>query len=132
MKCRIIYKVLSFDLLGVAAVSSALMRPLFAVLLILLSGTALAGDLSYDCHGQTRFVHRGAPSTYPADDKRSYQISNNLLDAMQCETGPKDITCFGLTAQQAMRRVRIDISAKTVTDKLELPTSELIFEGRCN
>ena len=33
---------------------------------------------------------------------------------------------------KTMRRVLIDSSAKTVTDKLELPTSELIFEGRCD
>lgn len=105
--------------------------PLFAALLILLSGTVLAGDLNYDCRGQTRFVHRGAASTYPADEKRSYLIANNQLSGMRCETTEKGFACFGLTEQQAMRRVLIDTSAKTVTDKLELPTSELIFEGHC-
>lgn len=106
--------------------------PISAVLLILLSGTVLAADVAYVCSGQTRFVHRGAPSTYPADDKRSYQISNSQLNGMRCETTEKGLACFGLTEQQAMRRVLIDTSAKTVTDKLELPTSELIFEGRCD
>lgn len=109
------------------------MRPLlFAALLILLPGAVLASDLSYDCRGQTRFVHRGAASTYPADDKRSYQIANNQLSGMRCETTENGFACFGLTEQQAMRRVRIDTSTKTVTDKLELPTSELIFEGHCD
>jgi len=42
------------------------------------------------------------------------------------------VACFGLTAQQAMRRVMIDVAAKTVSDTLELPTSLLIFEGRCD
>lgn len=103
-----------------------------SALLILLSSAVLAGDLAYDCRGQTRFVHRGASSTYPADDKRSYLIVNNKLDGMPCETNDKGLACFGLTEHQAMRRVLIDASTKTVTDKLELPTSELIFEGRCD
>lgn len=104
----------------------------FAFLLILLSGAVLAGDLSIECRGQTRFVHRGAPSTYPTDDKRSYLIANNQLDGMRCEPTEKGFACFGLTVQQAMRRVQIDTGARTVSDKLELPTSELIFEGRCD
>lgn len=99
---------------------------------MLLPTAVLAGDLNYDCHGQTRFVHRGAASTYPADDKRSYLIANKQLDGMQCETNENGFACFGLTGHQAMRRVLIDTSAKTVSDKLELPTSELIFEGRCD
>jgi len=104
----------------------------FSALLMLLPTAVLAGDLNYDCHGQTRFVHRGAASTYPADDKRSYLIANKQLDGMQCETNENGFACFGLTGHQAMRRVLIDTSAKTVSDKLELPTSELIFEGRCD
>lgn len=92
----------------------------------------LAGERRYECRGQTRFVHRGAPSTYPADDQRSYLIANNQLDGMRCEATEKGIACFGLTPQQAMRRVQIDASAKTVSDTLELPTSQLIFEGHCH
>lgn len=105
---------------------------IFSALLILLPSAVLAGDFNYNCHGQTRFIHRGAPSTYPADDKRSYLIANQQLDGMQCETNENGFACFGLTEHQAMRRVLIDTSAKTVSDKLELPTSELIFEGRCD
>ncbi len=107
-------------------------RLIFSALLNLLPSALLAGDFTYDCHGQTRFVHRGAPSTYPADDKRSYLIANKQLEGMQCETTENGFACFGLTRQQAMRRVLIDTIAKTVSDKLELPTSELIFEGHCD
>ena len=119
--------------MGQAAVSSEPMQSLtFSALLILLPNAVLAGDINYECHGQTRFVHRGAASTYPADDKRSYLIANKQLDGMQCETNKNGFACFGLTEHQAMRRVLIDTNVKTVSDKLELPTSELIFEGRCD
>ena len=43
-----------------------------------------------------------------------------------------EIACFGLTEQQAMRRVQIDTTSQTVRDTLQMPTSELIFEGRCD
>jgi hypothetical protein len=107
-------------------------RLLLLALFIPFHCAVLAGDLSYDCHGQTRFVHRGAPSTYPVDEKRSYLIANNQLEGMTCEPTEKGFACFGLTAHQAMRRVQIDTAAKSVSDKLELPTSELIFEGHCD
>lgn len=108
------------------------MRPSLAFLLILLPWAAQATDLSLDCRGQTRFIHRGAPSTYPAHEQRRYHISNGVLDTMPCSVTGTGLACFGLTAQQAMRRVQIDTTAKTVRDALELPTSELIFEGRCD
>lgn len=106
-------------------------RPL-VFLLILLPWVAQATDLVLDCRGQTRFIHRGAPSTYPADEQRRYHIHHGVLEAMPCSVTEKGLACFGLTAQQAMRRVQIDTRTNTVRDALELPTSELIFEGRCD
>jgi hypothetical protein len=38
---------------------------------------------------------------------------------------------MGLTPEKAMRKVVIDRVAATVSDTLEMPTSLLIFEGRC-
>jgi len=108
------------------------MRHFLVFLLVLLPWATRAADLSFDCRGQTRFVHRGAPSTYPADEERRYHITNGMLDAMPCSKTETGLACFGLTTQQAMRRVEIDTAARTVRDALELPTSELIFDGRCD
>jgi hypothetical protein len=38
---------------------------------------------------------------------------------------------MGLTPESAMRKVMIDRTAVSVSDTLEMPTSSLIFEGRC-
>jgi len=93
--------------------------------------TAVAIELALDCEGKSRFVHRGAPSTVPAADKRSYRFAGGQLDGLDCKVTDADIGCHGLTAQQAYRRIAIDRTAGTVSDTLELPTSMLIFEGSC-
>ena len=92
---------------------------------------AQADEPSLLCEGKTRFVHRGAASTVPADEKRSYRIEANQLDGLDCKQENGKIGCMGLTPQQAYRRVVIDMTAHTVSDTLELPTSLLIFEGTC-
>lgn len=98
----------------------------------LLPAFVCAADLSLSCQGKTRFIHRGAPSTYPVDEKRNYVMWDAMLAGMLCTSVDNGVTCFGLTAQQAMRRVMIDVATKTVSDTLELPTSLLIFEGHCD
>jgi hypothetical protein len=105
---------------------------LLTLLFVLLPCSAQAGDLSLACQGQTRFVHRGAPSTYPAEEKRSFHFEQNRLDGMPCEATATGMACFGLTQHQAMRRVTVDLHEKLISDTLELPTSQLIFEGRCD
>ena len=99
---------------------------------LLLPQLASAESLSLHCQGKTRFMHRGAPSTVPADEQREYQIRDAVLDSLPCTAEGSQWSCFGLTAHQAMRRVQIDLTEMTVIDKLELPTSELIFEARCH
>jgi len=92
---------------------------------------AAAQDLSVECAGHTRFIHRGAPSTVPAAEKRRYRLRANQIDGLQCEQNEAQIACMGLTPQQAMRKLLIDLVLLSVTDTLELPTSLLIFEGQC-
>ncbi len=101
------------------------------LLLLLLPLVALAAEPAYDCAGKTRFVHRGAQSTTPADESRSYRIEGGRLDGLACETGERELACHGLTPQQAYRRIVIDRHSGAVSDTLELPTSMLIFEGNC-
>lgn len=104
------------------------MKPL---LLLLLPAVALAGEPAYDCAGQTRFVHRGAQSTTPADERRSYRIDAGGFEGLACQIDERQISCHGLTPQQAYRRLLIDRSSGKVSDTLELPTSMMIFEGNC-
>ncbi len=101
------------------------------LLFLLLPAVTLAGEPAYDCAGKTRFVHRGAQSTTPADERRSYRIAGGRLDGLVCEINDRQLACHGLTPQQAYRRVVIDRSSGTVSDTLEMPTSMLIFEGSC-
>ena len=93
---------------------------------------AAASDLVLTCQGKTRFIHRGAASTYPQDEKRHYLVHDLKLENMQCSVVESGLTCMGLTEQQAMRRVQIDTITHTVSDTLQMPTSELIFEGHCD
>lgn len=106
------------------------MKFLFPVFL-LLPLIAQAVEPAYDCVGKTRFVHRGMPSTVPADEKRSYRVQASMLDGLECQLNDEQIACMGLTPQQAMRKVVIDRLAPSVSDTMELPTSLLIFEGQC-
>ncbi len=101
------------------------------LLFLLLPAMALAAEPAYECAGKTRFVHRGAQSTTPADERRSYRIDGGRLEGLACEIGDDKLACHGLTAQQAYRRVLIDRRTGTVSDTLEMPTSMLVFEGRC-
>lgn len=101
------------------------------IFLGLFSSTVQSADLRWECQGKTRFIHRGAESTYPVDEQRRYQILNQTLESMPCSATESGWYCYGLTAQQATRRVRINTSTFIVSDTLELPTSELIFEGLC-
>ncbi len=101
------------------------------LLLLLLPAMALAGEPAYDCVGKTRFVHRGAQSTTPAAESRSYRIEGGRLDGLACEVGERQLSCHGLTPQQAYRRVVIDRSNGAVSDTLEMPPSMLVFEGSC-
>lgn len=101
------------------------------ILLSLFSSYAQSADLNWICQGKTRFIHRGAESTYPVDEQRRYQIQNQKLETMQCSTTESGWYCYGLTEQQATRRIRLDTTTLIVSDTLELPTSALIFEGRC-
>ena len=104
----------------------------FLLSLLLMSPLlAFGAGHAYDCAGKTRFVHRGAPSTVPADDKRSYRIHADQMDGLDCKLTDTQIACMGLTPQQAMRKVVIDRTAPSVSDTMELPTSMLIFEGQC-
>lgn len=101
------------------------------LLFLLLPAVVLAAEPAYDCAGQTRFVHRGAQSTTPADERRSYRIEAGRLEGLACELDDAEVACHGLTPQQAYRRVVIDRKRRTVSDTLEMPTSMLIFEGSC-
>jgi hypothetical protein len=92
---------------------------------------AVAQDFFVECAGKTSFIHRGAPSTVPAAEKRRYRLQANQIDGLQCEQSEMQIACMGLTPQQAMRKLLIDPVLLSVTDTLELPTSLLIFEGQC-
>lgn len=97
----------------------------------LLSSLAQSADLNWTCQGKTRFIHRGAESTYPVDEQRRYHMLNQTLETTQCSMTESGWYCYGLTEQQATRRIRLDTTSLTVSDTLELPTSALIFEGRC-
>lgn len=108
-----------------------MLRHVLPFLLYALPLYAVASDLILECQGKTRFNHRGVQSTYPVDETRRYQVHDLKLEAMQCSVIETGFACFGLTEQQAMRRVQIDTTSKTVSDTLQMPTSELIFEGRC-
>ncbi len=114
---------------------SSLFRPSFcrfllsALLLAPLAG--IAATPSYDCAGKTHFIHRGAPSTVPADATRSYRFDGNQFEGMPCEVSDAEIACHGLTPQQAYRRLLINRATGTVKDTMELPTSMLVFEGQC-
>ncbi len=101
------------------------------LLLLLLPAALQAAEPVYDCAGKTRFVHRGAPSTTPADESRRYRVEAGRLDGLACEISDQQLSCHGLTPQQAYRRVVIDRQRNTVSDTLEMPTSMLIFEGSC-
>ena len=110
------------------------MKSLFSLLpsaLLSLPLLAQAAGPAYDCAGKTRFVHRGAPSTVPADEKRSYRVQAEQMDGLACKLSEPLIECMGLTPQQAMRKVVIDRVSASVSDTLEMPTSLLIFEGQC-
>jgi hypothetical protein len=108
----------------------------FAILLnswvgLLLPLAALAADVQYDCEGKRRFEHRGVPSTVPADARHRYEVSGLKMEGLNCKLSDELISCMGLTPESAMRKVVIDRIAITVSDTLEMPTSLLIFEGRC-
>lgn len=113
------------------AMPSLLLTRLLSFAALVLPLAVLASDPVYDCEGKTRFVHRGAPSTVPADDQRHYRVDAGQLDGLPCQISEAEIGCHGLTPQQAYRRIVIDRVARTVSDTMELPTSMLIFEGRC-
>ncbi|MEO0317660.1 MAG: hypothetical protein RL404_1337 [Pseudomonadota bacterium] len=105
-------------------------RWLFLAMLVLpLAGRA--AEPAYDCAGKTHFIHRGAPSTVPADATRSYRVEGEQIDGMPCQISDGEIACHGLTPQQAYRRLVIDRTAGKVKDTMELPTSMLVFEGQC-
>jgi hypothetical protein len=53
------------------------------------------------------------------------------MEGLDCKLSNELISCMGLTPESAMRKVLIDRIAITVSDTLEMPTSMLIFEGRC-
>lgn len=93
--------------------------------------SALAADAQYDCEGKQRFEHRGAPSTVPADARQRYVVAGLKMEGLNCKLSDELISCMGLTPESAMRKVVIDRVASTVSDTLEMPTSQLIFEGRC-
>jgi hypothetical protein len=104
---------------------------LFIALLCFLPTLLWAQDFFVECAGKTSFIHRGAPSTVPAAEKRRYRLQANQIDGLQCERSEMQIACMGLTPQQAMRKLLIDPVSLSVSDTLELPTSLLIFEGQC-
>ena len=108
-----------------------LLRHAVPLLLCALPVHLWASDLAIECQGKTRFIHRGAASTYPQDEKRQYLVHDMKLDSMTCSVIETGLACLGLTQQQAMRRVHINTTHDTVSDTLQMPTSELIFEGRC-
>lgn len=102
------------------------------LLMLCLPLAAMAADLQYDCAGKRRFEHRGAASTVPADARHRYVIQSQKMEGLDCKLSDELIACMGLTPEKAMRKVVIDRVAATVSDTLEMPTSLLIFEGRCN
>ncbi len=115
-------------LMAAAAVSGVLV----ALLGMPLAGSAAAA--AYECAGKTHFIHRGAPSTVPADATRSYRFDDadrTQFEGMPCEISATEIGCHGLTPQQAYRRLLIDRATGVVKDTMELPTSMLVFEGQC-
>jgi hypothetical protein len=101
-------------------------------LLCFLPALVFAQDFFVECAGYTRFIHRGAPSTVPAAEKRRYRLQANQIDGLTCEQSETQIACMGLTPQQAMRKLLLDLTALSATDTLELPTSLLIFEAQCH
>ena len=108
----------------------------FAALLTLFTGlflplAAISADIQYDCEGKRRFEHRGAASTVPADARHRYEVIGLKMEGLNCQLSDELISCMGLTPESAMRKVVIDRAAVTVSDTLEMPTSLLIFEGRC-
>lgn len=108
--------------------SAALSAPL---LMLCLPLAAMAADLQYDCLGKRRFEHRGAASTVPADARHRYVVQGQKMEGLDCKLSEELVACMGLTPEKAMRKVVIDRAAATVSDTLEMPTSLLIFEGRC-
>ncbi len=102
---------------------------LSALLFAPLAGTAATP--AYECAGKTHFIHRGAPSTVPADATHSYRFDGNQFEGMPCEISDAEIGCHGLTPQQAYRRLLINRATGAVKDTMELPTSMLVFEGQC-
>lgn len=102
-----------------------------AFLTLCLPLIAPAADLQFDCTGKRRFEHRGAPSTVPADARHRYQIDGMKMEGLDCQLSEARVSCMGLTPEKAMRKVVIDRVAASVSDTLEMPTSLLIFEGRC-
>ena len=108
----------------------------FAILLVSLMGLCLSlaarsADIQYECEGKRRFEHRGAASTVPVDARHRYELTGLTMEGLNCKLSDELISCMGLTPESAMRKVVIDRIAITVSDTLEMPTSSLIFEGRC-
>ena len=98
---------------------------------LILPLAALAADIQYDCEGKRRFEHRGAASTVPADARHRYLVTGLKMEGLDCKISDMLISCMGLTPESAMRKVVIDRATVAVSDTLEMPTSLLIFEGRC-
>ena len=67
----------------------------------------------------------------PADARHRYVVAGLKIEGLRCKLSDELISCMGLTPESAMRKVVIDRVAMTVSDTLEMPTSQLIFEGRC-
>ncbi len=111
-------------------IRTSLSRFFFSALL-LAPWVATAATPTYDCAGKTHFIHRGAPSTVPADATHSYRFEGNQFEGMPCEISDVEIGCHGLTPQQAYRRLLINRATGAVKDTMELPTSMLVFEGQC-
>ncbi len=108
----------------------------FAILLASLMGLCLplaarSADIQYECEGKRRFEHRGAASTVPVDARHRYELTGLTMEGLNCKVSDELLSCMGLTPESAMRKVVIDRIAITVSDTLEMPTSSLIFEGRC-
>jgi hypothetical protein len=103
----------------------------FALSSLFLPLVAIAADIQFDCEGKRRFEHRGTASTVPTNARHYYQLKDRRLEGLDCQLGDELIACMGLTPESAMRKVVIDRVARTVSDTLEMPTSLLVFEGRC-
>ncbi len=104
---------------------------LLCAALIVLPLSGIAAEPAYNCTGKTHFIHRGVPSTVPADATRSYRVNGDQIDGMPCKISDAEIGCHGLTPEQAYRRLLIDRTTGAVKDTMELPTSMLVFEGQC-